>query len=296
MLVNQQVLAGIYKSFRTIFNDAFNSAKPFWQDLATEVPSTTKEEVYKWLGQMPRMREWLGERVIQNLSAHEWAIKNRDFELTIEVDRNDIEDDSIGIYRPLFQQMGQAGATHPDDLIVELLVNGFSQECYDGQYFFDTDHPLKDGSVQSNKGTLALSSTSYSSAYAAMMSLKGEDGKPLGVTPTHLVIPPQLRETALQILKAERLANGQTNVNRNSAEPIILPDLAAHPTYWFLLDLSKPLRPFIVQIRKKPEFVAKNKPDDENVFMRKKYLYGIDSRDNAGYGLWQLAYGSTGGA
>jgi phage major head subunit gpT-like protein len=33
---------------------------------------------------------------------------------------------------------------------------------------------------------------------------------------------------------------------------------------------------------------------DQNVFMKKQFLYGVDCRDNAGFGLWQMAYGSTG--
>lgn len=31
---------------------------------------------------------------------------------------------------------------------------------------------------------------------------------------------------------------------------------------------------------------------DENVLMRAEYIYGVEARANAGYGLWQLAYAS----
>jgi phage major head subunit gpT-like protein len=61
-----------------------------------------------------------------------------------------------------------------------------------------------------------------------------------------------------------------------------------------LLDTTKPIKPLIFQQRKKPQIVAKNKATDDNVFFQKEYIYGVDSRDNAGYGLWQLAFGSTG--
>ncbi|MEM5787182.1 MAG: Mu-like prophage major head subunit gpT family protein, partial [Syntrophobacteraceae bacterium] len=64
---------------------------------------------------------------------------------------------------------------------------------------------------------------------------------------------------------------------------------------WFLLDLSRPIKPIILQIRKRPEFVAMDQPEDENVFMRKKYRYGVDDRKNVGFGLWQLAFGSKAG-
>lgn len=36
------------------------------------------------------------------------------------------------------------------------------------------------------------------------------------------------------------------------------------------------------------------KDTDENVFMNNQFIYGADGRSNAGYGFWQMAYGSTG--
>lgn len=74
------------------------------------------------------------------------------------------------------------------------------------------------------------------------------------------------------------------------------PALAEHPEYWFLLCTNRFLKPFIYQLRKKIKFVSLTKETDENVFMLDEYLYGADGRSNAGYGFWQMAYGSTGEA
>jgi len=295
MVINQATLQGIYKSFRTIFQEAFQAAQPQYTKVATVVPSSTKEEEYKWLGRFPRLREWVGDRVVQNLAAHGWTIRNKSWEATIEVDRDDIEDDTIGVYRPLVEQLGIAAATHPDEIVFQLLADGFTNTCYDGQYFFDTDHPGPGGSSQSNKGTAVLSADAYADARAAMMAITDENGNPLKITPNLLVVPPQLEATARQILHAETIS-GTTNVWRNSADLLVVPELASHPTYWFLLDVSKPIKPLIFQQRKAPNFVQLTSETDENVFMRKTFLYGVDTRDNAGYALWQLAYGSTGGA
>ena len=35
---------------------------------------------------------------------------------------------------------------------------------------------------------------------------------------------------------------------------------------------------------------------DDNVFMRKTFLYGADYSGNAGFGFWQMAYGGDGTA
>lgn len=51
--------------------------------------------MYAWLGDIPGMREWIGDREVQNLTASDYTIKNKDFELTVGVDRNAIEDDIV---------------------------------------------------------------------------------------------------------------------------------------------------------------------------------------------------------
>jgi phage major head subunit gpT-like protein len=38
--------------------------------------------------------------------------------------------------------------------------------------------------------------------------------------------------------------------------------------------------------------VPLTKEDDQNVFMKDQYVYGSDGRGNAGFGFWQMAYGS----
>ena len=101
-------------------------------------------------------------------------------------------------------------------------------------------------------------------------------------------------ECQIEILRADLMTDGSSNIYQDSADLIVAPYLASNPTAWYLLDTKKPLKPFIFQRRKAPVFVAKDSPDDEGVFMKKEFLFGVDSRDNAGYGLWQLAYGSDG--
>lgn len=216
MIINQANLTSLYRSLRVLFQQAFDGVQPTWNRVAMEIPSTTRQEDYAWLGAFPKMREWLGDRVIKNLSQQRYSIKNRDWEVTVEVDRNDVEDDTIGIYRPIVQEMGRSAAFHPDELVWGLLPSGTTELCYDGKAFFATDHPVGAGSV-SNHG--------------------GGSGTP-----------------------------------------------------WYLFDVSRAIKPLIFQSRRAPEFISKDRPDDDNVFMKKKFLYGADRRDNAGFGLWQLGY------
>ncbi len=223
MIINQATIAKVTTGFKTVFNTAFDQAPSDYEKVTMVVPSSARAETYGWLGATTRFREWLGDRVIQNLEAHDYEIKNRSFENTIGVDRDDLEDDSYGTYAPLVAQLGQDARAHPDQLVFGLLNAGFTGLGYDGVPFFSSDHPVT-----------------------------GPDG----------------------------LATTASNSGGGSG------------TAWFLLDTSRRVRPLIFQRRRDYAFVRRDDPTDESVFARKQILYGVDCRVNAGYGLWQLAYGS----
>jgi phage major head subunit gpT-like protein len=291
MLFNRASLSALTTGFRTVFNDAFTAAPSVYDRVAMVVPSTTAQEVYPWLGNTSQFREWLGDRVIQNLGTHQFTIRNRSFESTVGVDRDHIDDDQLGIYRPLIAQLGQSAKTHPDELVFALLKAGFAGLCYDGQYFFDTDHPVAGGSVsnyQAGGGTpwflldcsrairpiifqrrrdytfvamdqpsdeqvfsckqirygvdaranagyglwqmayaskADLTADNLEAAIAAMGSLKAENGKPLAIKPTLLVVPPTLGAAARKLIKAE-IVDGTTNTNRDVVEVLETPWLA----------------------------------------------------------------------
>lgn len=142
MLMNSSSLQTLNVGFNTAFKTGLGQAAPQWGSIATRVPSSTREEEYGWIGMLPNVREWLGPRHVHSLAAHGYAIKNKDYELTIAVRRNDIEDDNIGIYKPLFEEMGRAAGAHYDQIVYGLLKNGWETPCYDGQNFFDFDHPV----------------------------------------------------------------------------------------------------------------------------------------------------------
>ena len=78
MILNNNTLKGINTSFSAIYNQAFEGAPSQFEEIATTVPSTKGENAYPWLGMTTRFREWLGDRVIQNLKTHGYTIKNKE--------------------------------------------------------------------------------------------------------------------------------------------------------------------------------------------------------------------------
>lgn len=289
MIINPQTLRGIYVAFNTLFNKAFEAEDPLYKLIATVTNSTTDAETYAWLGDIPGMREWIGDREIQDLTASDYTIKNKDFELTVSVPRNAVEDDKIGLYNPSVQMLGQSAAQHPDKLILDLLASGFVAKCYDGKPFFSEEHMVGKKKV-SNLGKEELSMETYIAARAAMMSFTNAKGEPLGLVPDTLVVPPALEAKARDILVADFI-NGTKNTMQGTAKPLVVPRLAGHDKEWYLLCTSRPIKPLIMQQRKAPKFVSLTAETDENVFMKKTFIYGVDYRGNAGFGFWQMAYG-----
>jgi phage major head subunit gpT-like protein len=120
-----------------------------WQKIAKLVKSNGKSNTYEWLSQFPAFREWVGSRLHKQFKETAYTVVNRKFESTVDVQRTDIEDDNIGQYGTLAESAGQSATDLKNDLIFQAIAAGFSSVCYDGQYFFDTDHPVaanEDGS------------------------------------------------------------------------------------------------------------------------------------------------------
>lgn len=294
MVINSENLAGLRTTFSAAFNKAYLETPSNKDKIATTIPSSTKLNTYGWLGDFPTMREWIGEREIQNLEEKEYNIVNKHYEATVSVNRDDVEDDNLGIYTVKVQMMGNEARFHQDILVMSQMKNGFTGTCYDDKPFFAENHPVGDGTY-SNKGTAKLTPESYAAARASMMSLTKDNGDSANIRPNLLVVPPTLEAMARRILEAEMI-EGTTNPWKGSAELLIDSNLAwgTYENNWFLLDTSKPLKPMIFQERKKTKFVSKVNENDDNVFFKNEYVYGADGRYNAGYGFWQFAYGSTG--
>ncbi|MDL2320766.1 Mu-like prophage major head subunit gpT family protein [Desulfosarcina sp. OttesenSCG-928-B08] len=299
MLINKGNLTGVFINLKTIFNKAFDAAPSIWQQTTMRISSTSKENHYAWLSRFPKMRKWLGDKVVKQLEAHGYTIINDDWEATVEVDRNDIEDDTLGIYEPQAREAGWSAKQLPDEIDADLKNGAFTGLCYDGQYFYDTDH-LVGKETFSNRGTAPLSNATLTAANAslgaariAIMTVKDEEGRPLALMPDLLEVPPALERVAYMLLNSDKLADDTPNPFKGTAKLLVNPRLTSS-TAWFLHVTSRPLKPFIYQERKAPTFVQQTDPEADDVFMRKKFKFGAEARAAGGYGLWQLSYGSTG--
>ncbi|QAZ67037.1 Mu-like prophage major head subunit gpT family protein [Solidesulfovibrio carbinolicus] len=296
-IITPALVSALFTGFRAEFQRVYGETPSHWDKVATLMPSTSKSNTYGWLGQFPQLVEWVGPRVLKDMAAHGYSITNKLFESTVGVKRTDIEDDEVGIYKPLFGEMGRAAKSFPDELVYGLLRLGLSTLCFDGQYFFDTDHPvypnvdgtgaaatianIADGTdipwflldtsrvlkpvlfqertkpeltsmtraddeavfmtdeyrfgirYRCNSGfgfwqtaycsKKPLTDDNFNAAYDAMTAFKADGGRPLGIKPTLLVVPTNLRTAAAEVVQVARRTDGSDNPNAGIVDVLVTP-------------------------------------------------------------------------
>ncbi|NBB17043.1 head protein [Caulobacter sp. SLTY] len=142
MIITVAALQALRTGFRTLFNNALKEAKPLYAAMTTTVTSSTKVETYGFLGDFPIFRKWLGPKRIKSMQEKAYQLTNDDFEATIGIHKNKIKDDNLGLYGPMVSGWAQDAGALADRLAFEALADGHLRPCYDGQNFFDTDHPM----------------------------------------------------------------------------------------------------------------------------------------------------------
>lgn len=141
-VMTQAEFDALKTTLKARWNAGLALSKEDWKLVAKLVTSSSAANTYAWLSQFPAFREWVGARQHQKVKEQAFTVKNRKFETTVDVQRTDVEDDNCGHYGTLAESAGQAATDLKNDLIFQALGAGFAGICYDGQYFFDTDHPV----------------------------------------------------------------------------------------------------------------------------------------------------------
>ncbi len=289
------------KGLKTVYMQTFDETMANWDKVTTRVMSDTDTEDYAWLGSLPSVREFVDERQVQDMAAYSYAIKNKKWESTIAVDRTALEDDQYGQIALRIKQMAASAKTHLDTITFNLLGTGFTSLCYDGLPFFGS-HPTSSlagaGPAQTNTGSDALSAASLQSAITQMMRFTDDQGRPTGIMPTLLVVPPEMYWEASQLLNStfypDPTAAGSQDLAANPLKgmlTLLTTPYLASPLDWFLLDTRRVVKALVLQMRKDFEFNALEGNSEEG-FMRDQYLYGVRARYNVGFGDWRAAFGA----
>ena len=286
--------------------DAVSASAPFYPQLATIIPSTGEDEKYSWLGSMPGMREWLGPRQFKQLEAADYVLRNKHWESSLELQKTSIDDDRVGMFGMLAQQLGTEAAFHPDELMMEAMIAAESQTGFDGQFFFDTDHSWGDSGTQSNDlADTAVDSDAITpaefrnyvhKALVAMLGFKRDNGKPYmrprieRLSNLLVVVPLSLYVTAEKALSQAIVVEGGAGVSNFMVNQVQLLPLATFPDKKIdLYHLGDPIKPYVFQARQPLRVQTKGADDIE--FKEIKVM--TEARYNVGYLGWWKAVRTT---
>jgi phage major head subunit gpT-like protein len=280
MIVSQASLDALRVEFNGAFKEGLKAAPTAFAGLATRVPSTTKIQTYGWMNAYPQWREWIGERKRKAFSENVYSLTNKKWEKSGELLLDDVRDDNLGLYSGIIAGFGSDAAQElPEIQIAAAIIAGNSTFCYDGQYFFDTDHPVGNGTMVNKTGDAsgnpwyllamdkpikpfiyqereapffqmvtdpndswvfdndktkfgakarsvsgysfwqyahrcdgALNAANYAAAFQAMSTITDDEGRPLGIKPTHLLYGASNRAAAKTMIEAQNQAGGASNI------------------------------------------------------------------------------------
>ena len=253
------------------------------------------KEKYEWLGQAPQMSELMGERKITPLSDTGYELTNTTYEATIAVKRNHLEDGQTGSINRRIQQMAQTASQHVNKLVIDALVNGTTDTCYDGTAFFGNSHTARgDGAAFDNLApgsgnSSSAIATDLATAKSTMLRFQDEAGESFHAdSPAQftVVAPPELEKNFREVLGASMISN-TSNMQVGAAELIISPRLS-DANDWYFLRTDNLARGLIFQQRSPIEFSALES-NTESSFLREVYYYGVRARYAVGYAFPQCA-------
>lgn len=300
MIINRENMNALFQTYNTKFTEAMKKAAErimpndlMVEDIAIVITSTGAAAVHSWIEQIHGMREWIGDRLIRNLKLGKLTITNRDFENTISVPRNDIDDDQYGSFAPLFGMMGQDAESIWLKLAVDAIKNNGTWA--DGNPFFCSARLIGESSI-TNAVTTAFSKVAVETGITAMRSYTLAGGEPAEVRPMELVVGPSLEASAKAVVEAIMVNDGNdvsvSNTSTATNLKIRVSDrlVGDHAAKWFIMGRKGGIPAVCVQKRKLPALVRKDNVSDDNVFFGKEFVYGTDCRGEAFLTLPFLAY------
>ena len=309
-LLSSHNIIGMY--YARLENPALN-----WMDGVSNLfGSDLAMESYPFLGQNPRMREWIGGRQAKGLRGNIMSIINKHYEATMEFALRDLRRDKTPQIQARISEFADEGQAHWGTLLSALIAAGTGGTlglCYDGQYFFDTDHTegenqtSQSNSISSDISTLPAlvhgSTTAPSveemqqsilAGIVAIMSFKDDQKRPMNTNGKRflVLVPIGLYIVAVAACSTLATAALQQNLNPNIVAGLTV-DVqmdaeSALTAGFYVFRTDSPIKALIRQNETDPQFKLKDE-QSEFAFDNDAIQIGIDAWRAVGYGYWQRA-------
>jgi len=258
MDINRANLDALFANYLTAWQDVLEDpdAEHELDFLVTPFPSNTASNFYAWLDKIPGFRKWVGDRVYNDVRGKKFEVVNEDFEDSIRLDANDLEDDQVGMYVPIIRMMARSWLDLKRSEIVRVLTN--NAQTFTGSPLFSHDHRYGETAGEDeldNRNDTPLDQAAFEAAFTAAAEWKFSDNQLVRPRFTHLIVGEKNRATAWSIVKATFIGDGAggtiANPNYGRCELVVWPELTgAAADHWFLVDASKPVKAVALQVRK----------------------------------------------
>lgn len=278
------------------FIDAFRSnlAEAFYPNIATKIDVTAPSVTYSGLGATGGMKLLQDRMEEEDLKGYKQVITDDEYYNLIAIRAKVLEDEGTGQYLQRAQALGNEVPRFYDQKLVGMLTGGFTGVCYDGQPYFNTQHPvgvLGGGqATQSNMGTSVLAASSLDAAIAAMAGYKDDKGNAYGAVPDTLLVGNAQAPLAWDLTNNDSTGR----VGKTYANSVLTAKTVPWITdnSWYLLDTKGPIKPTILQFRSDVGVQTNNNLKSEDAWFLRAWKFGILLRAGFGYGPWQIAFGS----
>lgn len=268
--------------------------------------STVKEEVF--YGDKGLLRRFRGERQPQKFNEYKQNMTLDDWEYTISVKRQILDDDqSGGVLRSKVKNFGQVVESSLDKETWEFLHNGTSIAGFDGRNLYDFFHRYVTskgealGVTQSNMhlGGSQLDATTLQLENQHYAELQSDQGKPLGMKLTHIAV----KRGSVNAKNARELSNSQYTVETakqtftenvfKGSFSLIEFDYGFGASEWISFDLSsadvKPIN--VLSHAVSPGFdnleYTQQLEDSSTGFWRNELAFGVFGRFDWNPGDWR---------
>lgn len=272
--------------------------------------SNQESETYKWLGMAPAMREWVGGRQAKGFRENGITITNKTFEATMEVLLDEIRRDKTGQVMVRVREMAQRTNAHWAKLVSTLLIAAESAVCYDGQYFFDTDHSEGDSGTQSNDISVDITTTTAPTAaemetgilksIEQILGFKDDQGEPMNESArSFMVMVPVPFMSAAAAAVGSQIIVGTSNVispnriltmgNIGGFNVELAVNARLSWTTKFATFRTDAETKAIIRQEEEGVSISAIAEGSELEFKENKHQYGVKAIRNVGYGYWQRA-------
>lgn len=284
---------------------------PAWVNaIGMNVTSDQESETYRWLAALPAMREWLGGRNVNRLEVHEQIIRNKRWEASLQVSREELRRDKTDQIQLRINELAARASQHWGKLLTDLVEAGTTTTAYDGANFFSDSHTEGDQGSQDNLltsdvGTPALPTaaemeTAIFQALESLLKFKDAGGEPMNQSLSELTImvPVNMFGAANRALNDGVITDGagtRTNTLINlggfNFRLVVNPRLSSDiKFYTFRSDAA--IKPYILQQETAPQIEALAEGSDF-AFENDAHQYGVSQSMNVGQAIWQYAAQTT---